>query len=228
MKLLSKIKKTEGERTWLKWLISSLFWLFLLFLGFVLNDYYDNIIAKPGINIIMPETYNSLGIFEITLVNGPIELTNIKIRIKSPTMNNTWKVYFPDDLPKNQKYIINFLDEKTLNNSKKIDCINHPFDNLDNGRAKMIIYRNKTSNETILPQNQTSIFYACGYGYWTIEISSDQINETFTKTTYLPLQYRVETNLGDQIDINSPDIVYDSEILISCYDNRAWEIAELA
>lgn len=222
---LSEIKKIYKKPT-LKYTIKVVSWIILLIVGFILNDIYDYYRTSPNIDLIMPETYNERGFYEFTFVNGFIDLKNITIKIQSPQMNETWKPYYLDDIPKNSQYILDFLDEKTIETAKKINCRDNPFDNLKNGRAKIVVYRNKTSGEFIVP-SQNATFYTCTLNTWNIKFYSDKINKSFSKQIYMPANYFLE-GIGTEknVNLNSSDIEKIDEIILSMYDNRAIKFSE--
>lgn len=226
MKKLSSIKAKIEKKPALKYSLKVLWWVILLLIGFVARDYYDSYTAKPSLDLVIPETYNNQGIFEFTFVNGEVELKDVVIKIQSPNMNKTWQPFYPDDFPKNYQYNLDFTDKKTLETAQKINCTINPFNNLDYGRAKLKLYKNKTSGKFIMP-SQNATFYACGYDKWEIIFYSDKLNKSFTKQMYMPLSYKLE-GIGEDkdVDINSPDIVEVSDVIFSMYDQRAIEFSE--
>jgi hypothetical protein len=225
MSTLNKIKNIY-EKKYIKYPIKVLWWIILLFIGFYLNNLYSNLTSKPNIEIMMPENYNQNGIFPISLVNsGDLTLTNISVKINSPYMNATWRNFYPDDIPLKEKYVIEYSDENTLDVAQKIDCINSPFNNTQNGRAKIRTYKNITSGEIIIP-TQNYLVYMCTYSDWEIEFYSDQLNRNFSKSMFMPVKYLLELNGNDAINLNSSDIIYTGDMIISYYDERTWKIAE--
>ena len=225
MKRIKKIRRESKKKQVLLKILKIVWWVSLLVIGFIGNDLWDIYTAKPSVDIKTSEDFYEKGLFEFTLVNGDVDLEDIKVSVQSSVMKSSWKPYFIDHLPKNSEYAFDFYEDETSEVARKINCRNNPFDNLDHGRARVSVYRNVTSEEIIIPyQNVT--FYSCQLTNWKLRLSSDKLNKTFYKQIYMPSGFIIEA-LGetDQSVLNSTDIIDNGELIMSLYDERAVEFS---
>jgi hypothetical protein len=176
----------------------------------------------------MPQTPNEDGKFPIAIVNnGDIDLEIKKVNIQSCYMkNNEWKHYYPDDIPIEQRDIIYFLDEKTYNKSKIIDCINRPLDNWESRRMNITMCENITSGEIFLPEKNNS-FIMCGFCHWNISIETNKQNFNFYEEMFLPINFSFEVISEKEVNspnITSPDFICSDNIMMTYYGTRELEI----
>ena len=126
-------------------------------------------------------------------------------------------------MPKRATYIIEFKNSETLNKSKLIDCRYDPLENKEIQMARLRIYKNTTSGKIIIPTQEYTT-WSCGYCYWNISVTSNKINKTFYKEMFSPINLTMTFYGKNQSIINSPEIIFFNEVLVSLYDYRTWEM----
>jgi hypothetical protein len=196
-------------------------------IGYYTGKGLDFVNSKPSMDIIMPQTYEPEGSFNIVLSNGDVDLTDVQANVQSCYMeSNKWKHYPLYDLPKNKEKVIKFEDELTLNKSLTLDCKEKPLEGWEKRTTIMKIYKNTTSGEFIVP-NFNNTIRMCGLCYWNISVTSDQKNFSFYKEMFLPVGLMIE-GIGVRENweeaINSPDVVYYSDIRITFFGQKELEI----
>jgi len=195
-------------------------------IGYYIGKGLEIVHTKPSLEIVMPQTYEDDGSFKITLVNGGVRLNNVQVDIKSCYMQDKWKHYPIDDLPPNKELHLKFEDELTLNKSKIIDCKEKPLECWQDRTIILNVYRNITSGEFLSPSIEDD-FYMCGYCYWNISVTSKQENFSFYKKMFLPTKLIIKGEpllQIDEIQLDSPEIVFYSEIRFTFFGPKELEI----
>ena len=226
---LKKISKGINKIPALKYSLRAIWWVLLLILGFMANDVYDIIKAKPSLDIIMPLTPNDKGEFPISIVNnGDKDLEIEKVNIQSCYMNNSrWKHYYPDNIPKSERNIIYFLDENTYNKSQRIDCVNDPLNDWENRRIDITMCRNTKTGESYIPDKNSS-FTMCGFCHWDISVETNEGTFDFYEEMFLPIDLPLEIFSEEEnplFDINSSDVICSESIKITHFGTRELEVA---
>lgn len=208
--------------------LKVLWWIILLFLGFIGNDVYNTITAKSSLDIIMPVTYNEKGEFEINLINnGGTNLNINKVKIHSCYMDEgKWIYRYPDDIPHGEKVKINFFEEKTLNRSSLIDCRNNPLKDWEKRRMDIIVCKDLVSGEVYVP-NKNNSFDMCGFCHWNISVITNKGEFNFYEKMFLPVNFAFEIIPQEEnefFDITSPNVVCSDNFKVTYFGTRELEI----
>jgi hypothetical protein len=204
----------------LLWTIIFIILFFIIgnFSGFYLNDKWDEWTATSEIDVIMPTQLNG-DILPIKIKNtGETDLTNIKVNISSCDMEDFNIEYPIQDLKPNEEVEIPFKEIKTINNLKKLDC-NNFYNNYSEYGVWIDVYLND-KKEVFVPE-QNKQMDVCGYCFYNINITSDELTENFREHTFSTIQ--LDVSLGKKKEANPPlDNWTKSPIRISVFDDRTY------
>ena len=214
----TKSPEREKGRLLSSVLVIVFFFVVGTFTGFYLHDKWEEWKAKPNVEIIMPAFPDIADHFPIQVVNnGDFKLTGIKVRVKSCYDKGVNKLFYPDNMPKPSTQTIDYVDNFTLSMYDKADCREgkkiNSFD--------IPLYKDPKTGQIIGKTTEGELF-SCGTCYWNITFESNQLNRSFRKEMYSPIQINV--GVFTEGNINYSHLIPFSSIGMYILDKRMVEM----